>query len=256
MRKVFAPLGVFVLWMLGAGLALQVLPPMAAIAVLAVLFALFLRLYLLHPWAPRRWAELRLRPLRGEALRATLAAVPVVMVLSWAGLAVWVRLVSLPPQALDPFDFLTGTAGGRLALALVAVVAAPLLEELVFRGLVQGALERRRGPSTAILLTSSIFAVFHWLPTLLPLYLFLGAAFGYAVWATRSIWAGVLLHAANNSVAVLQMGAEPPELPPTVWETGWTPELGAALAVLAGAALVGARVAGWMRRAGRGPRGG
>lgn len=244
------------LWMVAAGVALQALPPAGAIAVLAVLLALFLRGYLLRPWTPRRWAELRLRPLRGEALRATLAAVPVVMVLSWAGLAVWVRLVPVPAESLDPFDFLTGTPEGRLALALVAVVAAPLLEEFVFRGLVQGALERRRGPLPAILLTASIFAALHWLPTLLPLYLFLGAAFGFAVWATRSIWAGVLLHAANNSAAVLQMGAEPPELPRTVWETGWTPELSAALAVLAVAALVAARLAGWMRRAGRRARGG
>ncbi|MDQ3388736.1 MAG: CPBP family intramembrane metalloprotease, partial [Gemmatimonadota bacterium] len=68
-------------------------------------------------------------------------------------------------------------------------------------------------------------------PWVLPIHLALGLAFGYAVWATRSIWSGVVLHAANNAVATLGLRGEATPTP-TVWETGDPASLLQALGVL------------------------
>ena len=259
--SVLLPLGAFFLWnaaTLGVTLGLVLSGhTVAGLAAAALLFAAFLRVYLLRVGRPgevRRWATLRLRPLGRDAALGTLAAVPVLFALAWGLGEVWTRLVPVPPESFRPFEAVTGTAEGRLTVILFAVVAAPLVEELVFRGLVQRRLERRWGPAPAIAFTSLLFALVHALPWVLPIHLLLGAAFGFVVYATRSIWAGVLLHAANNSLAALGIGAEPPELPETVWRTGATAGFWAALAMLVLAALVARALAVRLLRAGHGLR--
>jgi membrane protease YdiL (CAAX protease family) len=258
---VLRPLGAFFVWnvatwgvILGLVMAGHTL---AGLAAAAVLFAAFLRVYLLRAGRAgetRRWATLRLRPLGREATLGTLAAVPVLLALVWSLGEVWTRLVPVPPESFRPFETLTETAEGRLTVILFAMVAAPLVEEFVFRGLVQRPLERRWGPAPAIGFTALLFALGHALPWVLPIHLLLGLAFGFVVYATRSIWAGVLLHAANNSLAALGIGAEAPELPPTVWRTGVTAEFWTALAMLVLAVLVARALAARLLRAGRGPR--
>lgn len=259
LRSVAGPLAAVLLWtLIGANAVFLLLlagHPGPALLVGALLLAWFLRVYLLRAGRPgelRRRAELRLRPLGRDALLATLAAVPVLFALSWAVGEVWTRLVPVPPETFRPFEALTRTPEGRLTVVLFAVVAAPLVEELAFRGLVQGRLERSWGPARALAFTSVVFALFHALPWVLPVHVLLGLVFGWAVYATRSVWAGVILHAANNSLAALGIGAGPPELPPTVWRAGPTAELWTALAVLLVAGALWLRVARAMWEAGRG----
>lgn len=258
---VFRPLGIFFLWnlatwgvILGLGMAGQAL---AGLAAAAVLFAVYLRVHLLRVGRPgelRRWATLRLRPLGRDGVVGTLAAVPVLFALAWSLGEVWTRLVPVPPESFRPFEELTRTAEGRLTVILFAMVAAPLVEELVFRGLVQHPLERRWGPAPAIAFSALVFALVHALPWVLPIHLLLGVVFGFVVYATRSVWAGVLLHAANNSFAALGVGAEPPELPATVWRTGFTADFWIALAVLVLASAVARGLAGRLLRVGHGTR--
>src|SRR5690606_6526057 len=88
MKQALKYIGVFILWNLVAGTALLLGPPLVALPVSLGVSALLLWGYLLRPagepGAARRWAALRLRPLRGEALTWTIAAIPVVLVLAWA----------------------------------------------------------------------------------------------------------------------------------------------------------------------------
>lgn len=256
--SVVKPLGAYLLWNIAAWNL--VVGAMAAgwtilgLAGAVLLFGWFLREYVLRSGRPaevRRWALLRLRPLSLDAALATTAAIPVLLALSWSVGEVWTRLVPVPPETFRPFQSLTATPEGRLTVVVFALVVAPILEEFIFRGMVQHPLERRWGPARAIGLTGLVFALFHALPWVLPIHLVLGLAFGYAVYATRSIWAGVVLHAANNSFAALGVGAEPPQLPETVWKTGPTPDFWTALAVLAASSILARAVAAWLWRAGR-----
>lgn len=254
--QILGPLAAFFAWSLLTQLSLFYLRPVVGIPLAAGLFLAFLYLVVVRAGRPgeaRRRALLRLRPLTRATLGATIRAIPVILVLSWAIGEVWLRLVPVPRESLAPFAELTDTPSERLRLALYALVAAPLLEEFIFRGVVQHRLERLWGPAPAIFVAAAVFALFHWLPWVLPVHLFLGLAFGYAVWATRSIWTGVLLHAANNSVAMLALGAEPapPDTRPTVWQTGPDADLWTALAVLALASAAGVWAARRLREAGR-----
>ncbi|MEW5927348.1 MAG: CPBP family intramembrane glutamic endopeptidase [Gemmatimonadota bacterium] len=258
---VLGPLGAFFLWNVATWGVIFALvtagQTWVGLAAAALLFAAFLRGYLLRAGRPgerRRWATLRLRPLDRDAALGTLMAVPVLFALAWSLGEVWTRLVPVPPETFRPFEALTRTAEGRLAVVLVAMVAAPIVEEFVFRGLVQRPLERRWGPAPAIAFTALLFALVHALPWVLPIHLLLGLAFGFVVYATRSVWAGVLLHAANNSLAALGIGAEAPELPPTVWRTGFTADFWTALAMLVLAALAARALGLRMLRAGHGRR--
>jgi membrane protease YdiL (CAAX protease family) len=217
--------GAFIVWNLAMSVALLALPPAVGLPVILLLTAAFLWGSLLRSRRPlRHYATLRLRPLRGRVLHWTLASVPVFLAFNWALGEMYVRLVPVPPENFDPFAALMVSPAGRLAVTVLAVAIAPLLEELVFRGVVQHTLERRWGDRSAIGATALLFALVHFRPWVLPLYIFLGLAFGYAVYATRSIWAGVVLHAANNATAMLGVGTqtESPSTPPTLWVAGPT----------------------------------
>jgi len=74
-----------------------------------------------------------------------------------------------------------------------------LCEEALFRGLIMSGF-RRLGMWPAILITGLLFglghaSIYRLLPTMA-----LGVAFGYAVWKTRSLAAGILCHMLNNGL--------------------------------------------------------
>jgi membrane protease YdiL (CAAX protease family) len=95
----------------------------------------------------------------------------------------------------------------RAALVVGAVVAAPVFEELVFRGGVQTLLRRafdptgtRAGPAwAAIGVSSLLFAMVHplWMA---PAIFTLSLCIGYVYERTGNLWAAILLHAAFNAV--------------------------------------------------------
>ncbi len=84
------------------------------------------------------------------------------------------------------------------------VILAPLGEELLFRGFLQKFLEEHwQDVTRAVLVTSLFFAIIHLNPFwLIQIYL-LGVMLGFLAWRTGSIWAGFILHAANNLMALL-----------------------------------------------------
>ena len=75
---------------------------------------------------------------------------------------------------------------------------APVLEETVFRAWIQRPAERRWGPAVAITSSAVLFALVHLDSALVPFYFIDGVIIGVTVWLTRSLWAGVVLHAAHN----------------------------------------------------------
>jgi membrane protease YdiL (CAAX protease family) len=109
------------------------------------------------------------------------------------------RLVVLPEQKLP--DLLAHVPGATvLALLLMAAPVAGVVEEAAFRGYMQGPIERRFGPGTAILITGTMFAVSHldFTPMLWPYYLAVSAIYGTVTYLTRSILPAVVLHTGGN----------------------------------------------------------
>jgi len=97
------------------------------------------------------------------------------------------------------------TPSGAAAWAIVVsltVVGAPLVEELFFRGLLQGAFTRRLGPVPAIFVTAVIFCFAHVLSDgpVAPVGLFpVAVVLGYLRYRTGRLAAGMIAHATFNA---------------------------------------------------------
>ena len=88
-----------------------------------------------------------------------------------------------------------------LTILLIAV-AAPLTEELVFRGLILRGLLRRISPAKAIWLSAGLFSAMHMNPWQIPVSLSLGLLTGWIFYRTRSVWLCVFAHAINNMLSI------------------------------------------------------
>ncbi len=86
---------------------------------------------------------------------------------------------------------------------LVLAVLAPVVEELVFRGLLYGWVAGRWGPLPAFVVSSLVFAAAHAEPAHIVLVLPLGFWFGWLRWRTNSLWPTLITHMINNAFAVL-----------------------------------------------------
>lgn len=96
----------------------------------------------------------------------------------------------------------------RLLLVLVVASVGPLVEELLFRGVLLSALMHRWRAGWSMAITALLFAVVH-LPDLrwhwyaLPDLALLALALAWLRLRAGSLWPAVLAHAANNLVAVV-----------------------------------------------------
>lgn len=88
-------------------------------------------------------------------------------------------------------------------MGFAAVIAAPLCEEIVFRGYVYPAAKRFAGPWVAMVCSALIFGAAHGsLSALLPLVIF-GCVLVYLYEKTGSLWAPIAVHLCFNGATVL-----------------------------------------------------
>ncbi len=124
------------------------------------------------------------------------------------------RLVALvfplPENIAQAMGFLTfNTPTEALLVVGGAVIMAPMVEEIVFRGFFQRQLELGyRDITKAILFSSGLFMVLHFNPWWsLQIYM-LGIVLGFLAWRCGSIWPSVVVHGVNNALAVAFANAE------------------------------------------------
>ena len=113
----------------------------------------------------------------------------------------------IPVQQLLQVILETRSAWVVALAAIVAVVVAPISEEMLFRGFLQPALGRWTGRRPAILLGAAFFAAAHMDLYAMPALLALGIALGYVYDRTRSLAAPVALHMAFNGMTLLSVFA-------------------------------------------------
>jgi membrane protease YdiL (CAAX protease family) len=87
---------------------------------------------------------------------------------------------------------------------LLICIGAPLTEELVFRGAIQGHLMKwTKNPWVAIILASILFGLAHGnLPQFIAGFI-LGMVCGWLFYRTGSIWPGIILHFINNTFSTV-----------------------------------------------------
>lgn len=89
-------------------------------------------------------------------------------------------------------------------LGVGVIFIAALSEEMLFRGLLQQALERRAEAQQAVMFSALIFAIIHPYPWFIQI-LLIGYLLGYLSWRSKSILPGAIIHACNNCFALFMM---------------------------------------------------
>ena len=112
--------------------------------------------------------------------------------------------IKVPDNATDILEM----AGLPLAIIIVAVLA-PIGEEVVFRGFALPGLASRLGATSAILITSAVFALIHLGPGIgvgiLPVTFILGLAFAFVYHKTQSLTLAIATHALHNAITIIAL---------------------------------------------------
>jgi membrane protease YdiL (CAAX protease family) len=162
--------------------------------------------------APAATIGLR-RPMRapfglGSSLGTTAGAfiAAAIAYLSYIVAAAVYSSLTHPQQEDITRDLGFGEGGfGTATAALLIVIAAPLSEEIFFRGFIFGGLRRRLPFVGAALISAAIFGVFHYTGAgslaVVPQLAFLGFALAWVYERTGSIYPAIAIHATNNLLA-------------------------------------------------------
>ena len=137
-----------------------------------------------------------------KALTPPVLCVSVVFVFSaMYVLNLLIEQTGLPNTMEETFLAMSRNPLGILSITLLG----PVLEELLFRGAIQGDLQRQMSPWKAIIVSSLLFGVVHMNPAQIPFAFLLGMLFGWLYYRTGSLLPGIVGHVLNNSVATVNM---------------------------------------------------
>jgi uncharacterized protein len=85
------------------------------------------------------------------------------------------------------------------------VIAAPVLEELLFRGIILEGFLKRYSPVKSVLISALLFGVFHLNPWQLITGFFAGIFIGWIYYRTRNLALAIFIHAFNNLMAFISL---------------------------------------------------
>ena len=109
----------------------------------------------------------------------------------------------LEQRARDLYDHASGA--GVLLLVLAVVIGAPIVEELVYRGLLQGSVTRGRREWWGVIGIAALFALIHFQPVEIPGLFSIGLVLGACALLTRRLGLGVVTHMAFNATGLLMV---------------------------------------------------
>lgn len=171
---------------------------MTAIAVANLSLLVFLR------WkAGARWQPWQLL---GRARAWHFAVLPLVVVAAQHVLSL-LDFLHLSNSMGKTFADLSQNIGVAL---LAGAVAAPVLEELLFRGVILNGLLRSQQPWVAIGQSALLFGLIHFNPAQSASAAVLGLLLGWLYYRTRSLGLCIALHAINNGIGFAAMHWAPP----------------------------------------------
>lgn len=112
----------------------------------------------------------------------------------------WIFSIAIEPlsSALPGRSYDMGTGGWFL---LSSIVAAPIFEEIIFRGFLTGGMRRARGGVAAWIWPAVVFALVHVSPAAMASALAGGLVLGFYYLRYRSLVLVIMLHALNNMTA-------------------------------------------------------
>lgn len=120
------------------------------------------------------------------------------------------RVLSLLPEAwLNDYADASAAVAQEGILAIAAtVIAAPVVEEVIFRGLILSRLGRSMPGWVAVLLSALLFGLCHGQVVWMAYAFVLGAIFGFLALRARSIWPSLAAHLTFNGIGQLMVELE------------------------------------------------
>jgi membrane protease YdiL (CAAX protease family) len=130
------------------------------------------------------------------------------------GLFLWILILELSAilpinlfvAILDFGDYATATSDSALSVASIVGICllAPFAEELVMRGGVEEYLLRwKPNAALAIVLSSLLFGVLHFYPSLIVTAFLNGLLYGWVYYRSRNVVACFMMHMVNNTASCL-----------------------------------------------------
>lgn len=107
-----------------------------------------------------------------------------------------------PAEYIETLQRAIGSGGWAI---MTSIVAAPILEEVLFRGIVQESLTEKLGGWRGVVAASAIFGIIHIIPQQVINAFFIALILGFIYIKTRSVVPVILIHAINNAIAFIQM---------------------------------------------------
>lgn len=154
-------------------------------------------------WSPIGW-----RPLRPRAM--TPGAAVVVLLIGGVGLAFAISIAAklIGTKVKPPIEGLLQDRQSVLLVMLMAILAAPVVEETIFRGFLYPVVARRFGPFVGVLVTGALFGSLHagqlwgaW--GIVGLIVFVGILLSYIRARTGTVLASFLVHLSYNTTLFL-----------------------------------------------------
>jgi membrane protease YdiL (CAAX protease family) len=123
------------------------------------------------------------------------------------------RLIGMfitPPDFLQDLSVIMKINSFQDFIVLVSgvVIIAAIVEESVFRGMLQLSLERYSDVTKAVIYSSLVWTFIHGIIYWAVQIFLIGVVLGYLVWRTKSIVPSIICHAINNALALWQNNSE------------------------------------------------
>jgi membrane protease YdiL (CAAX protease family) len=159
-------------------------------------------------WAARRTGDVRrvLGVLRPASWKRAAGAIALVLVVGFVASAILGAIFGgADEQGIAPDHPRPGGLASIAAVVLaygVIALAGPIVEELFFRGLVTAAVRRRLGAVWTVAFTAAVFAVAHFIPSVMPAVFALGLLLGGLYERQGTTIPGMVVHCLYNGLAL------------------------------------------------------
>jgi membrane protease YdiL (CAAX protease family) len=114
-----------------------------------------------------------------------------------------ISLIPMPDFMIEIFMQMAGRNGTISFLTIV--IAAPVFEELIFRGIMLNGLLKRYNPTKAILISSLLFGLIHLNPWQFISAFIIGVFAGWIYYKTQKLSFAIIIHMINNGLAFFTM---------------------------------------------------
>lgn len=154
------------------------------------------------------WAGVGMRPISQRRLVISLLAGLAAFIANMVVTSMTVPLFGKPKSMAMLVGAEVATPMLIFGIVLAAVVIAPLMEELLFRGLIYGRLRRHFRPLLAALIAAIAHSAIHLDKASVIGLILVFIFFGWLYERLQTLWAPVLAHATHNAMVLLMIASQ------------------------------------------------